>query len=316
MRDLLSMRAARPAEVGGITIGRRPARLPINVWRARAAYALILPFGIAWFLFYVLPLIRLVVTSFERAGIKRSTFIGIDNFTALAVDDLFWQDLYNTIVIVVALVPAVMLVALGIALVANELSSRWQSFFRLAFYLPVVASTVVMSVVWASIYRPVGGVLNELLGAVGIQPVVWLGTVETAMPAVIVVLVSFSVGVPLILFLAGLAAIPDELYEAARIDGGSPLQLVRHISLPLLRPTLLFVAVTQTISASQVFALVQILTQGGPVSSTDTLVFLTYRTAFAQFQFGYASAITMVLLVIVSAAAWLQFRLFGEEIQY
>jgi multiple sugar transport system permease protein len=315
VRDLLRVRTARPVAIEPTT-GRRLTRLPVNLWRARYAYIMVAPFAFVWFLFYLLPLIRLVITSFERAGIKSATFIGIDNFVALANDDLFKQDLYNTLVIVVVLVPLVMVVSLAIALVANELSSRWQSFFRLAFYLPVVASTVVLAVVWATIYRPVGGVLNSAIGLVGLPPVVWLGLTQTALPAVIVVLLSFGIGVPLILFLAGLAAIPQELYEAARIDGASQRQLIQHISIPLLRPTLLFVAVTQTIAASQVFALVQILTQGGPVNSTDTLVFLTYRVAFSQFQFGYASAITMVLLVIVSAAAFVQFRLFGEEVQY
>jgi multiple sugar transport system permease protein len=286
------------------------------MWKDRWAYILLAPFTICWIAFYLVPMVRLVSTSFYRSGIKRSEFVGLQNFIDLASDDLFWTDLYNTIVIVIVLVPVVIAIALIVSLIANEMSPRWQAFIRLAFYIPVVASSVVLAVLWLNIYRPVGGILNNLIGLFGIPPVVWLGTIETALPSVIVVLVSFSLGVPIILFLAGLAAIPMELYEAAEIDGASRVAQARYISVPLLRPTLLFVAVTQTISASQVFALVQILTQGGPVNSTDTLVFRIYRDAFVHFDFGYASAITIVLLGLVSAAAFVQFRAFGQDVQY
>jgi multiple sugar transport system permease protein len=291
---------------------RRLAR----VWRNRSAYLLIAPFTLAWLLFYLIPLIRLIVTSFERAGIKSATFIGLGNYIHLSQDPSFWQAMGNTLTIVAVMVPIVTLLSLGIALVVDGTTLRWQSFFRFAFYIPVVASSVVLAIIWAKIYNPVDGILNDIIGVVGIAPVVWLGAIQTAMPAVIVVLVSFSLGVQIILFLAGLAAIPKDYYEAAAIDGASPLQLVRHISVPLLRPTILFVVVTQTVSAAQVFAIVQLLTQGGPVNSTDTLVFLTYRTAFSQLQFGYASSIAVVFLVLLSSIAWVQFRWFGKEVRY
>jgi len=298
------------------TVARNFSGGLIRAWRERWAYILLAPFAVCWVLFYLIPLVRLLWTSLHREGIKRSEFVGLGNFQDLLHDDLFWTDLYNTALIVVVLAPVVIIIALVVSLIANEMSPRWQSFFRLAFYIPVVASTVVLSVLWLSIYRPVGGLLNVLIGTLGVEPVVWLGTVETALPAVIVVLISFSLGVPIILFLAGLAAIPIDLYEAAEIDGASRLQQARHVSIPLLRPTLLFVAVTQTIAASQVFALVQILTKGGPVNSTDTLVFRIYRDAFTHFDFGYASSITVILVLLVSVAVWIQFRLFGQDVQY
>ena len=317
--DSVRSTSSRP---GGVALSSRQTPVQrfvhglLQTWRDRWAYLLLAPFAICWLLFYLIPLVRLLWTSLHRSGIRRSEFVGFGNFEDLLTDDLFWTDLYNTTVIVLVLVPVVISIALVVSLIANEMGPRWQSFFRLAFYIPVVASSVVLAVLWLSIYRPVGGLLNNLIGMFGIAPVVWLGTIETALPAVIVVLVSFSLGVPIILFLSGLGAIPAELYEAAVIDGATRLQQARHVSVPLLRPTLLFVAVTQTIAASQVFALVQILTSGGPVNSTDTLVFRIYRDAFTHFDFGYASAITVILLLLVSVAVSIQFRLFGQDVQY
>jgi multiple sugar transport system permease protein len=182
--------------------------------------------------------------------------------------------------------------------------------------LPVVASGVVLSMVWLYIYHPTYGLLNYLLSLVGVSPIPWLGTTETALPSLAAVVISWTIGQPLIIFLAGLGGIPQDLYDAASIDGADGWQQFWKVTLPLLVPTTLFVLVTQTINVFQVFVVVLLMTKGGPVNSTQTIVYRIWETAFTFFKFGYASAMGVVLLVLVSVVAVVQFRLLGREVEY
>jgi multiple sugar transport system permease protein len=170
--------------------------------------------------------------------------------------------------------------------------------------------------VWLYIYNPTYGLLNYLLSQVGIGRVEWLGRTETALPSLALVVVSWTIGQPLILFLAGLAGIPQDLYDAAMIDGAGGWAKFWHVTLPLLKPTTLFVLVTQTIGVFQVFVVVLLMTRGGPVNATQTIVYRIYETAFTFFQFGYASAMGAVLLLIVGLVAIAQFKLLGQEVEY
>ena len=287
-----------------------------RIWRARSSYMFLLPFYSFFTLFFLVPLFQNIIYSLQKVGIRSSTWIGLANYERLLRDDTFFKAVANTVVLVAALVPIVMVLGIGIAAIARPLSTRWQAYFRLAFYLPVVASAVVLTIVWKWILNPVYGLLNYILSLVGIEPIVWLGTTEWALPAVLIVVASFSIGTPIILFMAGLNAIPAELYEAAKIDGATPWQEFRHISLPLLRPTSAFVLIVTTIGTFQVFSVIQLLTKGGPANATQTIVYRIWETAFTLSDFGLAAAMSVVLLAIAFVIAIVQLRVVNRDVAY
>jgi len=290
--------------------------LPRRIWAARWAYLFLLPAMVPFFVFIVLPILHGLGLSLYDAQLVARQFIGFDNFVALAKDEVFRQAILSTIYFVVGVVPITVAIALLLAVTVFPLSQGVQSFFRLAFYLPVVASGVVLSIVWLYIYHPTYGLLNYLLSLVGIPRVEWLGRTETALPSLALVVVSWTIGQPLILFLAGLGGIPLDLYDAASIDGAGSWARFWYITFPLLKPTTLFNLITQTIGVFQVFVVVLLMTRGGPMNTTQTIVYRIYETAFTFFHFGYASAMGVVLLVIVGLVAVAQFRLLGQEVEY
>ena len=284
--------------------------------RARAAYLFVLPAYTTFAIFTLWPLLQSVLTSFQRVGIQRRDWIGIGNYERMLADEVFWRALVNTLLLSALIVPLVMICGLGIAVVAVRLSRRWQSLLRSAFYLPAVASAVVLSLVWLWILNPIYGLLNYLLGLVGFAPIAWLGQSETALLGILLVVFSFSLGGPVILFIAGLNSVPQELYEAARIDGASGWQEFSNIALPLIRPTSAFVMITTTIGTFQVFTVIQIMTRGGPANATQTIVYRIYEKAFLVSDFGYASALSVLLLGVAYAVALVQMRVVGREVQY
>lgn len=299
----------------------RPAMARIRslfeqIWAARWAYIFLLPALVPFFVFVLYPLLAGLQLSFYDAQLVARKWVGLANFVALARDSAFRLAVVNTVYFVVGVVPVTVALSLILAVIVHPLGRAAQSFFRLAFYLPVVAAGVVLSIVWLYIYNPTYGLLNYLLSLVGIGRVEWLGRTETALPSLALVVVSWTIGQPLILFLAGLAGIPSELYDAAAIDGAGGWDRFWRVTLPLLRPTALFVLVTQTIGVFQVFVVVLLMTRGGPANATQTIVYRIYETAFSFFQFGYASAMGVVLLIIVGLVAIAQFRFLGQEVEY
>jgi multiple sugar transport system permease protein len=292
-----------------VSFGRR-------LYRARWAYLFLAPALLFYGTFILYPLIQALYLSLFDVGLSPiRKFVGLDNFTRLAGDEKFRRAMVNTLVFVLGVVPAALILSLATALIVHPLARRWQAFYRLAFYLPGVAGGVILALVWLWIYQPTYGLLNYLLGMVGIQPIAWLGTGESALPSLMLVVLTWILGQPIILLLAGLDAIPIELTEAARLDGAAGSTMLRRITLPLLRPTLLFVLVTQTIGVMQVFVVVNVMTQGGPANATQTLVFRIYETAFSFYEYGYASAMGVTLLAIVAVVALAQFRLLGKELE-
>jgi multiple sugar transport system permease protein len=290
--------------------------LPKRLWAARWAYLFLLPAMIPFVLFILWPMVEGLRLSFYDAQLVSRKWVGLDNFVALARDHAFRKAVLNTIYFVLGVVPATVAISLFLAVVVSPLKSVTQSFFRMAFYLPVVAAGVVLSMVWLYIYNPTYGLLNYLLGVVGLPRVAWLGTTETALPSLAVVVASWTIGQPLIIFLAGLAGIPQDLYDAASIDGAGAWHKFWRVTLPLLMPTMLFVLVTQTINVFQVFVVVLLMTRGGPFNATQTIVYRIWETAFSFFQFGYASAMGVVLILLVSIVAVIQFKLLGREVEY
>lgn len=288
-----------------------------KLYQARWAYFFIAPAYLFFAIFVLYPLLQGLFLSFFKADLSATrTFVGLDNFVRLTRDAAFLRAIRNTFLFVLGIVPLAMLISISVAVLIYPLSKRGQTFFRMAFYLPGVASGVILSLVWLWIYQPTYGLLNYFIGLFGFAPVAWLGTTQWALPALALVVLSWILGQPIILFLAALGAIPPEITDAAMIDGAGPLTRLWRITLPLMRPTILFVLLTQTIGAMQIVVVVILMTRGGPANATQTIVYRMYETAFDFYEFGYASAMGVVLLIIIAAVAAIQFKLLGQEVEY
>ncbi|HAA48701.1 MAG TPA: acetylneuraminate ABC transporter permease [Planctomycetaceae bacterium] len=275
----------------------------------------LLPAGVPFIAFVLWPLIHGVALGFFDVQLGETRFVGLANYRRLLDDETFWAAVQNTCGFVVLVVPTVWMLSLGISALVYPMGSFARSFFRFAFYVPVVAGGVCLAMVWMWIFDQQYGLLNHITGSLlGVQ-VDWLGRTDTALASLAVVVISWSLGQPIIIFLAALGGIPPELHEAARIDGAGPLRRFWHVTLPLLRPASLFVLVTQTIGVFQVFVVVLLLTvNGGPAHSTRTIVYGMYETAFTpMYDFDYAAAQGSVLLVALGTIAVLQFRLLGRQ---
>lgn len=287
-----------------------------QIYASRWAYFFILPAYAFFAVFTLYPLLRGLGFSFYNVGLNNRDWVGLDNFIQMGTSELFWKALTNTLLIVLGVVPSVIILAIFISVLVFPLRRGGQTFFRVSFYLPVVASGVVLSMVWQWMLNPSFGLINYVIGWFGIQPVAWLGTPGLAMISIMVVVITFVLGQPVILYLAALGGIPSDLHEAAMIDGANSWRRFFHITLPLLKPTTLFVAVTQTIGVFQVFVVILLLTNGGPANGTQTLVYRMYQTAFDFYQFGYASALGVVVIIVVTIITLILYRLFGRETEY
>lgn len=287
-----------------------------RLYDARWAYFFIFPAYIFFIIFTLYPLIKGLSYSFYDVGLASTEWVGLDHFRKMFDSSVFTIALRNTFLIVLGVVPAVIFLSILISVVVFPLTNKIQTFFRVAFYLPTVASGVVLSMVWIWMLNPSYGLINHVLSWVNLGPVEWLGQPGMALISVMVVTLTFILGQPVILYLAGLGGIPTDLYEAAMIDGANAWRRFWKITLPLLKPTTLFVAVTQTMGVFQVFVVIMLLTNGGPANGTQTIVFRMYQTAFSQWDFGYASALGMVLIFIVTIITLLIYRLFGQDVEY
>jgi multiple sugar transport system permease protein len=293
------------------------ANLTVNhfirqVYHARWAYFFILPSFIMFVVFVALTIVQTVQLSFYETGLRTSQWIGLENYQTLLSDRIFHRGLRNTVVMVAGVVPATVILSLFIAAIAYTLPRGLQNIVRFAYYLPVVASAVILSLVWLWVLNPIFGVLNWTLSTLGLPPQLWLADPNLALLSVSIVLISFTVGEPVMLFMAALGSIPGELLDAAKVDGATGWQEFFKITLPLLRPTVLLVFVTRTIAIFQVFAVILLLTNGGPANATQTIVFRIYQLAFNQGAFGYAAAAGVVLAAIIILITLFQFRFAGE----
>lgn len=241
-------------------------------------------------------------------------FVGLSNFAALAHDPLAWIAVRNTLLLTLH-VPVAMAIALTIALLLRRRTTG-ALVGRLVFFLPYASSVVAVALVWQWLYHPAFGVVSWVARSIGVAPLDWLGDPRTALVAVMIVSVWLQVGYQMVLFLAGLQAIPKDYDDAARVDGAGPWQRFWRVTFPLLRPVTLFVLVTGVIASFQVFTLVYVLTGGGPSHATDVIVFRIYQMAWQLLQFGGASALSLVLFVLLFVATWIQFRLLGRRVEY
>ncbi len=294
---------------------REFASLGKKIWKHRRDYLFIAPGYFVFIVFMLVPLLYSMGLSFYKASfnLNAKVFVGFENYRFLFQDSVFLKALFNTIKYTVIIVPATLVVSLFIALGIDPLNSRVQAFFRAAFYLPTVAGGVVLSIVWLWILNPTYGLLNYLLGWFGIDPIYWLATSPQSFWAICLVVLTFTVGEPIILVLAGLASISRDLLESAVLEGANNFQITLRIRLPLIRPVMLFILATQTIRVFQLWEVIFMLTQGGPNNSSSSLVFLIYQTAFNAARYGKASAIGVVLLLIIFIVTLLQMKLWKES---
>ncbi len=298
----------------------RPRRRPWP-WRgaspegSKAAYGFLAPALGLIGLFFFLPVVAALIlsfTDFDIYGIAdphNVRFVGLANYTRLLHTPLFWTALKNTFYFALVGGPLSIAVSLGAALLLNVRVVRLRTFFRTVYFAPFVTTLVAVAIVWRYLYHTRYGLLNYALGLVGIGPIDWLGDPHWAMPAIIVMAVWKNFGYNMLIFIAGLQAIPEELYEAARIDGASAVRRFWHVTLPALAPVLLFVAVITMIGYFQLFAEPYVMTQGGPLRATTSVVLYMYEEGFRWWRMGFAAAIAFVLFVVILVFTLLQFRL-------
>ncbi len=302
----------------------RPVQVPPRAARgsglARQRYAaaavFLLPATAGIVLFAVLPILQALRLSFFDYSLlnPQPVFVGGANYVRAAQDPVFRIALRNTLVYAGLLVVVQTVAALGLALALNR-PLRGLAFFRSAFFLPVVTSLVVISTVWKLLYNS-QGFINSVLQALGLPPQPFLASADQALVSLVVMSAWKEVGFYMLIFLAGLQAIPADLYESAAIDGATGWQSFWRVTVPLLRRAAVFVVVVGTISAFKVFTPVYLMTDGGPADSTMVLVFYIFRTAFRYFEMGFAAAMSFLLLVVVLAFTLLQFRLLRTTVEY
>ena len=266
----------------------------------------------AFFLVPVVAAFALSLTDFDiyaLADLHNLRFAGLDNYLDILQTPLFWKSLANTLYFVGVGVPLSIAVSLAAALLLDSRLARWKGFFRTALFAPVVTTVVAVAVIWRYLLHTRYGLINYALGQFGIGPVDWLGDPHWSMPAIILFAVWKNFGYNMVILLAALQAIPGELREAARIDGANAWQQLRHVTLPLLRPALLLVAIITVSGYFQIFAEPYVMTRGDPLQSTVSVLYFMYQEGFEWWSLGRASAIAFLLFVLILAATALLLRI-------
>ncbi|OQA46162.1 MAG: Lactose transport system permease protein LacF [Chloroflexi bacterium ADurb.Bin325] len=311
-----------PAQAGAKSQSNR-----IRLAGQRGMIALaVLPLAVFYLVWVGIPMIYTFIMSFYDWNplSVTQTFVGAGNYLeALTRDPLFKRVLINTAYYTVVTVPIGLILALVVAVMVNSLP-RFIGLFRAIYFLPVVTSVVATSIIWRWLYQSRFGLINQLIGMVlvdtlhlPINPSIpWLTSRTLAMPAVMAMSIWKGLGFTMVLFLAGLTSIPSVYYEAAKIDGAGVWQLFRHITIPLLQPTMIFVLATGIIGGMQVFAPMYVMTQGGPANMTKPFVYHLYEKAFTLYRFGYASSLAFILFAIIMFFVFLQFQVMKTRWEY
>lgn len=289
------------------------SRLPERT-QTRAAWAFLAPalglIGAFFFLPVVAGLI-LSLTDFDIYAIATpdtARWVGLANYQHALSDPVFWKALGNTFFFVAVGGPLSVLTSLGAAMLVSSRLARFPTLYRSVYFAPVVTTLVAMSVVWRYLYHPRYGWLNHVLGMLGVAPIDWLGDPHWAMPAIVLLAVWKNFGYNMLILVTGLQSIPDELYEAAALDGAGGWKRFRHVTLPGLGPTLLFVCIITMLGNFQLFSEPYVMTQGGPLKSTTSIVLLMYEEGFRWWRMGYAAALAFVLFVIMLIGTAIQLR--------
>ena len=282
---------------------------------AGAAWCFVTPALLVIGVFFFLPVVAalaLSLTDFDiyaLADLRNLRVVGLRNYLQLLQTPLFWQAFANTLYFVIVGVPLSITASLGAALLLHSRLARFPAFFRTALFAPVVTTLVAVAVIWRYLFNPRYGLLNYALGGLGLSPIDWLGDPRWAMPAIIVFAIWKNFGYNMIIFLAGLQSIPEPLYEAARIDGASTWRQFRHVTLPMLAPIVSLVNVLTIAGYFQLFAEPYVMTQGGPLQSTVSVLYFMYEEGFKWWNLGSASAVAFVLFLVIFGVTVVQLRL-------
>ncbi len=279
-------------------------------------YFFVMPSLLTFLIFSLYPMLDSIILSFQRLRLTGREWVGLRNYERLLDEPAFFTILNNTLLYALLIVPVGVLLSLIMAALIFRLPLPAQTFFKSAFYLPVVTSGVVLSIVWLYLYDPAFGLLNHLIGKVGIDPVLWLADPRFSLVSVVLMYHASHWGGSIILLTASMNGIPKELYEAASIEGASILRQIVSITVPLLKPALTYVSILGTVASLQIFTEIFVMTRGGPNYATTNLVFSIYEYGFIRFDFGRASAVAVILLVITITLAIIQFRLMRTNVEY
>lgn len=288
----------------------RKVKKKVNRHEACTGYLFILPNLLGFLIFTAVPVVAGFIYSFTNYdGFRTMDFVGLKNYMDLFKDSYFKISLINNFYFTLVSVPLSIIAGLMLAVVLNR-GIKGKTFFRSVAYFPNLTSVVAVGVVWIALFNVNSGPINEMLKALGVDnPPMWLSSTVWAMPAVIIVSVWQSAGYHMVMFLGGLQAIPNDLYEAAAIDGANKRQQFFHITIPMLSNTIFLVTVLAVIGSFQVFAIIDVMTEGGPGRSTNVLVYRIYQEAFMNSKFGYASAMAFFLALIIFVFTVVQFKL-------
>lgn len=278
-----------------------------------AAWCFLIPFLIFYVSFLLFPILRGLYLSFFNAALGReSVFIGLENYATMLKDGGFWEALFNTLFFVVISTPAIVLVGFVFAMFINS-KLKGTTFLRISFFSPFVLSMAVVTGLWVFIYQPYTGLVTSLTAIFGIEEMFWLNTKWLVWIAVLITTVWWTVGFNMILFLVGLQDIPEDIYEAATIDGANSKQILLKITIPMLKDTTALVILLQTISSFKLFGQTYLMAGGGPGTHTRTLVHYIYETGFTNRQMGLASAMSCAFFVVVLAVSLLQNKIFARK---
>ena len=296
-----------------ISVSKKTHRLVVQ--ENIAGYLFMLPFLLFFVGFVVYPMFMCIYTSFFDATMNRDDiFIGFQNYVDLFNDPVFWTALKNTLIIVVVSVPVTCAFSLWIATLISKMHVTATSAFRCIFYLPVVTGSVAVTMVWKWMFNNYYGILNYLGKGVGLldKNINWLGDPKYALGCIILILLTTSVGQPIVLYVSALDNVDKSLVEAAHVDGATETQSFWKIKWPQMMPTTLYILVITTINSFQCFALIQLLTSGGPKNNTMTIMYYIYYNAFKQYKYGYGNAMGVILAIIIAILSAVQFRM-GKE---
>jgi multiple sugar transport system permease protein len=306
-------RGTQPA--GSSSSARKPPSVLTQMRRSWRAYLFISPGLIIFSIFTIFALLFAFYLTFHEWNLIQvdKPFVGLDNYALMLEDEKFLRSIVNTFYFTGASVPLTMAIGFFLALLLNQ-GIRAKGLFRTLFFLPQVTPFVVVAIIWKWIYNGDFGLLNYYLLQGGIirEPLLWLADKDLAMPAVIMMTVWSGVGFSMVIYLAGMQGIPQELHEAAKVDGAGSWQRLRHVTIPQLAPTTLFLLVMGIIGSLQVFTQIYIMTKGGPVERTTTMVYFIYQAAFKFYEMGYATTLAFVLFAITLVFTWIQLRLYRK----
>ena len=290
-----------------------------RVFKSRWAYLFVAPAVIHFLVFSAYPIAATVYLSFVRFNLQGNSWIGLRNYQIALAEPVFWRSLANTAFYTMVVVPVGIGIALFLSALIFPLRPSGQNFYKGAFYLPGVVSAVVVSMIWLWMFDSAHGLLNYMLPTISggmVKPISWLGDAHIALPSLMFMAVAGGSGGAVILYLAAMGGIPATLYEAARIDGANRWTEFWRITLPLLKPTTLYLAIMGTIGSFQVFTSIYMMTRGGPNYATTTVVYRIYETAFEFLKLGRASAMALILALIIVGVSIVQFKVLGTEVEY